>query len=147
MGIRPLVNAHVMLPENGIAVYGAEIGEEYYQRIWLADMKPDYLSGILGQAPGSLFTILLAHNPDYFPQYAAWGADLTLSGHVHGGVARIPVLGKGVISPAWRFFPKYDGGIFQQGAHTMVLSRGMGSHTIPIRIFNPAELWVIEFHS
>ena len=124
MGIAPLVNCHVILPEYGIAIYGAEIGEDYYQRIWLAQM-----------------------DPDYFPQYAAWGADLTLSGHVHGGVVRIPVWGKGVISPAWRLFPKYDGGIFREGAKTMVLSRGMGSHTIPVRIFNPAELWVIDFHS
>ena len=137
----------VILPEYGIAIYGAEIGEDYYQRIWLAQMDPDYLNGILGQAPEELFTVLLAHNPDYFPQYAAWGADLTLSGHVHGGVVRIPVWGKGVISPAWRLFPKYDGGIFREGAKTMVLSRGMGSHTIPVRIFNPAELWVIDFHS
>lgn len=147
MGIAPLVNCHVILPEYGIAIYGAEIGEDYYRRIWLAQMDPDYLNGILGQAPEELFTVLLAHNPDYFPQYAAWGADLTLSGHVHGGVVRIPVWGKGVISPAWRLFPKYDGGIFREGAKTMVLSRGMGSHTIPVRIFNPAELWVIEFHS
>lgn len=145
MGISPLVNAHVLLPEYGIAVFGAEIGEEYYQRIRLAKMDPEYMHEILGQAPGNLFTVLLAHNPDYFPQYAAWGADLTLSGHVHGGVVRIPFWGKGMVSPAWRLFPEYDGGIFREGAKTMVLSRGMGSHTIPVRLFNPAELWVIEF--
>ena len=27
----------------------------------------------------------------------------------------------------------------------MVLSRGLGSHTIPVRVFNPAELWVVDF--
>ena len=147
MGISPLANAHVMLPEYGIVVYGAEIGEEYYQRIRLANMEPGYMSGILGQAPENLFTVLLAHNPDYFPQYAAWGADLTLSGHVHGGVIRIPIWGKGLVSPAWRLFPKYDGGIFREGLKVMVQSRGMGSHTIPVRLFNPAELWIIEFAS
>ena len=52
-----------------------------------------------GQADSSVYTVLLAHNPDYFPQYAGWGADLTVSGHVHGGVARVPLWGRGVISP------------------------------------------------
>ena len=27
----------------------------------------------------------------------------------------------------------------------MVLSRGLGMHTIPVRLFNPGELWVVDF--
>ena len=79
----------------------------------------------------------------YFPAYAEWGADLVLSGHVHGGIMRLPLLG-GVISPTLRLFPRYDGGLFQEGGSTMILGRGLGSHTIPIRIFNPGELVVVE---
>ena len=85
----------------------------------------------------------MAHNPDYFEEYAAWGADLVLSGHVHGGMMRLPILG-GVVSPAFKLFPKYDGGLFQQGKSTMILSRGLGMHTIPIRIFNPGELILLK---
>lgn len=144
MGIEPLVNAHVELSDYGIAVYGAEIDKFYYKRLKVRDMRPDYLSSLLGQPSVELYTVLLAHNPDYFPQYAAWGADLTLSGHVHGGVVRVPLLGKGVISPALRLFPKYDGGIYEQDGAVMVLSRGLGTHTIPIRVFNPGELWVVD---
>lgn len=145
MGIEPMVNSHVKLPEYGIAVYGSEIDEIYYKRFSKGRMESGYLPGLLGQAPKDVYTVLLAHDPDYFPQYAAWGADLTLSGHVHGGVARVPFWGKGVISPSWHLFPKYDGGIFREGDAVMVLSRGLGSHTIPVRVFNPAELWVVEF--
>ena len=29
--------------------------------------------------------LLLAHNPSYFKEYAEWGADLVLVGHIHGG--------------------------------------------------------------
>lgn len=144
MGIEPLANAHVVLGEYGIAVYGAEIDKFYYKRFIVRDMEPDYLPAILGQAPKNLYTVLLAHNPDYFPQYAAWGADLTLSGHVHGGVARIPFWGKGVIAPTLQLFPKYDGGIYEENGAVMVLSRGLGSHTIPVRVFNPGELWVLD---
>lgn len=145
IGIEPMMNSHVNLPEFGLAIYGAEIDMDYYKRFHIGKMPPEYLPRILGQAPGNAYTVLLAHNPDYFPQYAAWGADLTLAGHVHGGVARVPFWGKGVLSPSWHVFPKYDGGIYREGSAIMVLSRGLGSHTIPVRVFNPGELWVLDF--
>lgn len=147
IGVAPLVNGHIVLPEYGIAVYGAEIGKAFYRRFQPAWMEPGYLPGLLGQAPEGLYTVLLAHNPDYFPQYAAWGADLTLSGHIHGGVARVPFWGRGMISPAWRLFPRYDGGVFREGGAALLLSRGLGLHTVPVRIWNPAELWVIDFRA
>lgn len=145
IGIRPLVNAHVQLPEAGICVYGAEIDRYYYKRFVVRKMNADYMERILGQPDEGCYNVLLAHNPDYFPQYAAWGADLTLSGHVHGGIVRVPFWGKGVIAPTLRLFPKYDGGVFKEGESTMILSRGLGVHTIPIRAFNPGELWVVDF--
>lgn len=145
MGIAPLVNAHSILQECGLAVYGSEIDKFYYKRFHIPEMPADYMESILGRPEEGFYTVLLAHNPDYFPQYAGWGADLVLSGHVHGGVVRVPFWGKGVISPGLRLFPKYDGGIFREGKATMLLSRGLGMHTIPVRLFNPAELWVIEF--
>lgn len=147
MGIEPLVNSHVVLPECGMAIYGLEIDREYYRRFRIRKMDKDYLCHTLGQASEELYTVLLAHNPDYFPQYAAWGADLVLSGHVHGGVVRVPFFNRGVIAPSLLLFPKYDGGIFKEGESTMVISRGLGMHTIPIRLFNPAELWVVDFDS
>ena len=145
MGIVPLVNSHAELPEAGIAIYGAEIDRFYYKRFRVQKMEEGYLTDILGQAPGELYTVLLAHNPDYFPQYAAWGADLTVSGHVHGGIVRVPFWGKGVLSPTLRLFPEYDGGIFDSRGKVMLLSRGLGTHTIPIRVFNPGELWIVDF--
>lgn len=145
MGIQPLINSAAVLADCGIAVYGAEIGKEYYKRFRITGMPQDYLPGLLGKPEEELYTVLLAHNPDYFLQYAAWGADLTLSGHVHGGVVRVPFWGRGMVSPGFRFFPRYDGGIFREGRAAMVLSRGLGSHTIPFRLFNPGELWVVDF--
>jgi len=145
LGIIPMVNSHVELPEHGIVIYGAQIDKYFYKRFRPGEMTISYLEKILGKKAEEKYTVLLAHNPDYFPQYAAWGADLTLSGHIHGGVARVPFWGKGVLSPALRLFPKYDGGIFVENGRTMVLSRGLGTHTIPVRLFNPAELWVIDF--
>lgn len=147
MGIEPLVNSHVVLEDCGITVYGAEISKGYYKRFQQVSMEKEYLQQTLGVPDNSCYTILLAHNPDYFPAYADWGADLTVSGHVHGGVARVPFWGKGVLAPSLRLFPRYDGGIFEKDKAVMLLSRGLGMHTIPVRLFNPGELWVVDLKS
>lgn len=128
---------------SNIRVTGASIERLYYKRFRKIYMAPDYLDGLIGKADENAFQILLAHNPEYFEEYVQWGADMVLSGHVHGGVMRLPVLG-GVISPKLVLFPQYDGGLFRRKDSVMVLSRGLGMHTIPIRIFNPAELVVVH---
>lgn len=51
---------------------------------------------------------------------------------------------RGLVSPSVRLFPKYDGGLFKEGKSIMLLSRGLGMHTIPIRLFNPGELLYVE---
>lgn len=144
-GVYHLVNAHQAIADSGIVVYGSEIDRTYYKRFRVQPMADDYLESILGNPKEDSYNVLLAHNPDYFPMYAKWKADLVLSGHVHGGMVRVPIWGKGVVSPNVRFFPKYDGGVFTEEDSTMILSRGLGMHTIPIRLFNPGELIVLEF--
>ena len=125
--------------QDNIRITGLDMKREYYKRFKKNPMDKHYLKDTLGTVKPEKYEILLAHNPDYFEEYADWGADLVLSGHVHGGMMRLPILG-GVVSPAFKLFPKYDGGLFKQGKSTMILSRGLGMHTIPIRIFNPGEL-------
>ena len=145
IGVREMKNETLLLNDFGIAVTGSQIHQRYYRRRRPVAMKETYLPRILGRPDPETFTILLAHHPDYFPKYAAWGADLTLSGHVHGGVVRVPFWNKGVISPAVKFFPEYDGGLFEKDGNYMLLSRGLGCHTIPIRLFNPGDLLFLEF--
>lgn len=142
-GLQMMCNTHITLPKQNIIVYGAEIKEECYRHFRMYPLEEDYMASILGIPDKEQFIILLAHNPDYFTRYAEWGADLVLSGHVHGGLMKLPFLG-GVISPALKLFPKYDGGLFQKEGSTMILSRGLGTHTLPIRILNPGELIVVQ---
>lgn len=101
------------------------------------------MNELVGPASKTGYQILLAHMPNYLETYANWGADFVLSGHVHGGIMRIPYIG-GVISPQYEIFPKYDAGIFTHNKSIMLLSRGLGTHTIPVRIFNRPELICME---
>ena len=144
-GVKLMCNERRTLEEYGVDVVGSQIHHRYYQRWEKRPMAKNYLPRTLGEPDSEHYTILLAHNPDYVPEYAAWGADLTLSGHVHGGVARVPFWNHGVISPSMKLFPKYDGGLFDEGKAHMILSRGLGCHTIPIRLFNPGDLIFLQF--
>ncbi len=143
LGISVLENEHEYIEGTNIRIQGLMIDREYYKRFDHHEMTADYVKGLTGEWKKEDLCILLAHNPEYFEAYAAAGADLTMSGHVHGGIMRLPGLG-GVISPRLTFFPKYTGGIYLSGKSQMILSRGLGYHTIPIRIFNPAELVVVR---
>ncbi len=110
------------------------------------DMEKVFGSVPQSGAENSGPSILLAHNPLYFPAYRDWGADLTLAGHIHGGIIRLPFLG-GVLSPDLTLFPKYDGGYFSESSRRlpscqkkhMIVSRGL-SNTFLKRMLNPMEL-------
>ena len=151
IGICPLCNESTRLEDENIVIYGLEIDREYYKRRKKITMTVEYIQEKLGHPDKSKFNILLAHNPEYFDAYASWGADLVISGHVHGGIMRLPFLG-GVVAPSLTLFPKYSGGRYEKVTEDgqksiMILSNGLGSHTIPIRVFNPGQLVVLELDS
>lgn len=105
-------------------------------------LKEYYIEEVLGKPPKE-FNILLAHNPAYFKEYVSWGADLILSGHIHGGIIRIPFLG-GLFSPEKIFFPEYDAGLFESNESNMIVNRGLGYSKVHIRLFNRPEISLVE---
>lgn len=128
-----------------VVLYGLSLEREYFGKLWNYKVpQPEHVEHLLGRADKESFSVLLAHHPDYFAIYEKWGGDLVFSGHIHGGIAKLPWIG-GVLSPTMRLFPQYDGGVYEgkNGTCRMVLSRGLGSHTIPLRPFNPPELVVV----
>lgn len=137
-----LENESIHIPEYHIRITGLNLDLKYFAHFRIKKMEEGYLQKTLSKCDKTMCNILIAHNPDYFEEYARWGADLVLSGHVHGGIMRLPFLG-GVIAPSYKIFPKYDGGVFKIKDSIMLLGRGMGSHTIPFRFFNPAELYEV----
>lgn len=126
-----------------IAVSGVDIAWKYYQDFHPDSMVPSYLTRRLGKAESERFQILLAHSPLFFDAYSGWGADLSLAGHFHGGTIRLPGLG-GVMTPQYQFFHPFCGGVFEQNGRWMLVSRGLGTHSINIRIGNRPQLAVIR---
>lgn len=89
------------------------------------------------------FSLLLAHRPRDFYQYATCGFDLVLSGHLHGGQFQIPFFG-GLYAPSYGLFPEYDGGTYEREGSVMIVSRGVGNSSFPIRFNNPREIVLVE---
>ena len=87
-------------------------------------------------------SILISHRPQFGQNYAEAGADLTFSGHAHGGQIRLPFFG-GLYAPDQGLFPEFTEGIHYFGQSATVISRGLGSSRFPVRINNMPELVVV----
>ena len=114
-----------------------------YEKMKTHQVTKEDIAQKVGPANREEIQILLAHNPEYMEAYQAWGSDITLSGHLHGGLICLPN-GKSVITPQFHLFPKHAGEMKVKGNQTAIVSRGLGTHTVNIRLFNPAELIVFQ---
>ena len=136
---------------SGIVLQGLELPMKFYRKFRRTQLSPEELTALIGEADRKAYTVLLCHMPVFFPQYAKWGSDLCLCGHVHGGLMRLPFIG-GVMGTRPNLFPRYSGGQYfyravtgnEEHISSMILTCGLGMHTLPIRIFNPGEVSVIE---
>ncbi|QHQ62401.1 hypothetical protein Ana3638_17750 [Anaerocolumna sedimenticola] len=143
-GVKFLENERAFVYRNGEAVVitGLVIDMDYFKKLKQPKMNQGYIEKLVGIPEEKCYNILIAHNPVYFKFYTTWGADLIFSGHLHGGIIRIPGL-RGFISPQYKFMPKYDAGIYEEDGKVMLVSRGLGLHTIKLRIHNRPELMVV----
>lgn len=93
--------------------------------------------------------ILIAHHPETFLRYHEdinKSPDLVIVGHAHGGQIRIPGIG-GLFSPDQGTLPKYTEGVFFIPGNLykqMVVSRGIGASSFPVRINNRPEVVAIQ---
>ncbi|MEL7299285.1 MAG: metallophosphoesterase [Pseudomonadota bacterium] len=124
-------------------------GDDAFWLLGLADQRPlspdpkvdgfDDLDAALEQVSDDAPAILLAHEPDIFPDIPEQVA-LTLSGHTHGGQIRL--FGR---SPViwWVGCEKYAYGVYAHGAQRMVVSGGIGCSEYPVRFNMPPEITVV----
>ena len=144
LGVHVLVNnsEDVSLKGRTFTITGVDIPLDCFRKGKRVPLPVNFMEETLGKCKNEN-TILLAHNPAYAKEYASWGAKLTVSGHTHGGLVRIPGIGS-VLSPQFELFPKYDGGIYDIDGKKIIVSKGLGTHTFHIRIFDRAEVVLIR---
>jgi uncharacterized protein len=144
--------AEISLGPTRINLYGFSLPIKYYSGdrirkfLYETELEDNLLLQVLGAPDPEAINILLAHAPKYFEEYAYWGADLTFSGHIHGGIIRIPGIG-GLVGPQQGFLPDYDGGKYTRNGKFMIVSRGKGSHILNLRVNNRPEITVVDLES
>lgn len=143
-GVHVLHNSRrrVQLGGTDFLIHGLELPLEYYRKPGTPKLSVEKLEHMIGLPAKDCFNILIAHNPRFGNTYFSWGAELTVSGHYHGGLVRFTEH-VGLCSPQYRVFPPYCCGDFHRGGGHMIVSAGLGEHTIPLRIHNPRELILI----
>lgn len=147
LGVHILNNAseEVILHGGKFCISGLEIPLECYGKGSYEPLPEHFIRDVLGDAKQDAVQILMAHNPMFAKEYAEWGADVSVCGHTHGGLVRIPGIGS-VISPQFELFPKYDAGEFNFGDRKVYVSKGLGTHTFHIRVFDRAEVLMIRIN-
>lgn len=146
MGVVILNNEHKELSEN-VKLYGIGYNlktdlSKGFEYKYKEEITKEDIEREVGSLNTTNFNILLAHTPFSFEAYSETGFDLILSGHVHGGIIRLPFLG-GLLSPQRKFFPKYSEGIYTKGNSKMIVSRGLGYGGLKFRMFNNPEIVVV----
>lgn len=139
-GIVFLVNDGIFYGEEKIRIVGMELPYKCYDKFKKTPLQLAEMEERIGKTGGE-FTILMPHHPEYAKEYWQWGADLVLAGHLHGGVVRLPFIGA-AIDPQYRLFPRYSGNYYQEGEKGIIVSKGLGVHTINLRLWNKAEMIV-----
>ena len=134
-----LDNSSVLREAEGIRISGLSMSLAYYHKKQKCSLTLDDMYSFIGKPDDDHYEILIAHDPEYIDVYSKWGADLTLSGHYHGGIMRISEH-RGLISPDLRLLPRNAYGHFQSSGKHAIISSGCGEHSIPVRICNPREI-------
>ena len=142
MGVTFLSNSQTSLSED-IDLYGLDLKADYYEPGY-PKMDHGYMSQVFEKPNPDKFNLLLVHSPMYFKEYTEWGADLTLSGHFHGGTIRIPYLG-GLMTPQYQFFFPWCAGLFKgKNGRKLLVGRGLGTHSINIRLNDKPQVVVVD---
>lgn len=140
LNIRMINNANVTITDD----FGrkllvlAGVSDPAARKYGLNMSGPDYEAALDG-VDGSLPVIMLSHRPAEFPNCATAGADITFSGHTHGGM--IPVL-KQIVSLT---NGGYVSGYYEHKGKKMITGNGTilwaGFYA---RINDPAEIVVVD---
>jgi hypothetical protein len=143
-GIPVLENDVTLIaPKNGPKFWLAGLGDQLAIPIGRGNYRGvDDLPKTLAQITDATTpAILLAHEPDIFPQVPA-RFGLTLSGHTHGGQVSLPLLGRPIVPS--RFGQRYAYGHVIENDRHLVVSGGLGLSNLPVRFGVPPEIVLLE---
>lgn len=132
-GIKLLRNRGEVIERGGAALWLAGVDDTWTNQ--------DDVAAAVRDRPAGLPSVLLAHDPNLWPQAVENRVDWTLSGHTHGGQIGLVKLHPS-ISLA-RFITPFVAGLYEQDGAALYVSRGT-ANTLPLRLGAPTEVSVFE---
>ena len=142
-----LQNRSVFLTKD-LQLSGLSLDLSYYRPLLWKEKKPlgeedrknwEKAIGLSGEnSSENIFRIALMHSPFYQKEMEELPVDLVLSGHFHGGAIGFP--GFALMTPQYKFFVKNPRGLRKVGNQWHFTGRGLGTHSINVRLANFPEL-------
>ena len=139
-GVTVLRGSWLPLEQGGqtIVLAGVEDPNGYEDQV-----TPEALMDSIRRAmPDDPYVLMLSHRNDQLPMWEPLQPDVVLSGHGHGGVIRLPLIG-GLLSVDRTLFPDDCEGLYTAGRTVLAVSRGLGG----IRLWNRPHLPTIVLKS
>ena len=135
-----LNNANIPILENSekfIKYNNKTIRIVGFKDLWHFYLKPNEII-----KPNPTPTIVLAHNPDSFPEISN-NVSLTLSGHTHGGEIVLPIIGSPFVPS--KYGQKYRKGYIVEDNKHLYVSGGVATLS-RTRFLNPPEISVLTLN-
>ncbi len=142
-GVQLLDNAHAFVDE--LEITGLTLELSFFRSLLThrrKALKEADITDSIGRPTEGKYQILLLHSPMYYHEAIRHGMDLVLSGHYHGGMVRIPGIGA-LITPQFELFVRECAGLFHDEAGSLIVNRGLGTHSINLRINNTPEITLV----
>jgi uncharacterized protein len=144
-GISLLVNDATRLEKDGHPFWVAGLADQLALRYSPSqgptnDLGLDDMIAAMEKVTDEAPLIMLAHEPDIFPQIPD-RVSLTLSGHTHGG--QVNIFGWSPIMNS-RYGTRYRGGHVVENGRDLVVSRGLGCTGVPFRLGAWPEIVVLD---
>lgn len=134
-GVHVLVNQAIRA--GPIALGGIDGDIRVPKSFWKARREETFAT--LRRLPG--VKILVAHRPDEFEWSPPW-IDLVLAGHTHCGQIVLPLVGP--LETGSDYGTKYLCGLIRDGKRTLLVTAGVGTSHVPLRIGARPDIWLID---
>jgi len=133
-GVEVLRNERTTIERGGEKLDVAGVDDTWSRRVNIGRA----LSGRTNGEP----LLVLAHDPQLFPELARKGASLVLSGHTHWGQVAVPFAAERLNLSARVY--RYHADLYQDGASWLYVSPGLGTTGPPVRLGSPPEITVLR---
>lgn len=134
-------NEAVLLGESGTRFWLAGIGDQLAIPLGRGRFQgKDDLPATMAQVTNDDPVVLMVHEPDIFVRVPD-RVSLTLAGHTHGGQMRLP--GWSAFVPS-QYGARFAYGHVNEGGRDLIVSGGLGTSILPLRIGVPPEIVQVE---